>query len=191
MPDATTPTLYWVPGSRPSSVAEGVALLAVTGEPPPTGMAVNTKLSQGPPEVGAVADAAPWVGPVASAAVSVGAAGGGITKGMGTEAGVLPALLAPVTETSYVTLGLRLLIAQSAAKVQLVTIGVLPPIGMALNENEENGPPAVGALALRTAVKGVYGITEDMVGALQPNSAWCPLSARCSSSQFSITGSVR
>ena len=82
------PTLYCVPGSRPPSVAEGVALLTVTAEPPPSGVAVKVKLSQGPPEVGAVADAVAWVGPVASAAVSVGAAGGGITKDTGAEGGV-------------------------------------------------------------------------------------------------------
>ena len=58
LPDATTPTLYWVPDSRPLKVAEGVALLTLTAEPPPSGVAVKVKLSQGPPEAGAVADAA-------------------------------------------------------------------------------------------------------------------------------------
>ena len=102
LPDATTPTLYCVPGSRPSKVAEGVALLTVTAaDPPPTGVAVNTKLSQGPPEVGAVASAVPWAGPTASAAVSVGAAGGGITSVSGAEGGVsTPPAPVATTETS-------------------------------------------------------------------------------------------
>ena len=101
LPDATTPTLYCVPGSRPLNVAEGVALLTVTAEPPPRGVAVKVKLSQGPPEVGAVAAAAPCVGPVASAAVSVGAAGGGITSASVAEGGVrVPPAPVATTEAS-------------------------------------------------------------------------------------------
>ena len=40
-PFATTLTVYCVPGCRPLNTAYGVALVTVTGAPPPTGVAVK------------------------------------------------------------------------------------------------------------------------------------------------------
>ena len=88
LPDATTPTLYCVPGRRPLNVAAGVALVTTTAEPALRGVAVKVNASQGPPDVGGVAVAVPWVGPVASAAVRVAAAGGGMVMEAGAEGGV-------------------------------------------------------------------------------------------------------
>jgi hypothetical protein len=93
-------TPYCVAGISPESVAEGVALLKLSAAPPPTGLTVKTYATQGPPELGVVAAAAPCVGPVASAEVSVGAAGGDIDMARPADGGVFPILLTAVTETS-------------------------------------------------------------------------------------------
>ena len=40
-PEATTPTLYWVPGFRPVKSTFGVEVETVMGAPPPMGVAVK------------------------------------------------------------------------------------------------------------------------------------------------------
>lgn len=80
-------TRYCVTAWRPSKVAVGVTLVTLMVSPPPSGLAENIKLAQGPPPEGGTAAATPCVGPVAATPVSVGAAGRGVVSLIGAEAG--------------------------------------------------------------------------------------------------------
>lgn len=149
-------------------VAAGVALVTTIGEPPPTGVAVNVKLVQGPPVVGGVAVAVPWVGPVASADVRAGAVAAGMVRSMGLDGGVLaPEAVVATTDTSYVSPGARPAMGQLVGEGQVTTMGAPPPFGTAVKVKEENGPPILGGDAVRLAVFDEVGVVEAILGPLQ------------------------
>ena len=122
--------------------------------------------------MGGAAVALPWVGLVASAAVRVGAAGRGITRGMGLEVGVLsPVAVVAKTVTSYARPGVKLVAGQSVRDVHVTTTGVPPPAGVAVKVYDEKGPPTTGCDALREALVGWVGMADSITGALQPSRA--------------------